>query len=156
MTWSIRHGCVAIRVTFFMVLIALAVAACGGGDARVESSTARASLPVAGSSQVAVTLTNLGDRPDQLVDVSTPAALAVEIHRTEIVDQRATMRQHDTADLPPGEPVAFRPGGLHLMMVMPDDTLTIGSTFPLTLRFRHAEALTVDVTVVGVDELLEE
>lgn len=149
--------CRAIRVVVVALIVILAAtSACSGDAPQVEAGRARAAVPVAGSSQIVVTLTNTGDRADRLVEASTPVALAVEIHVTEIVEQRASMRTVDQVDILPGDQVAFRPGGLHLMMVVPDESVVLGATFPLTFKFRHAEPVTVDVEVVPIDALMED
>jgi periplasmic copper chaperone A len=110
---------------------------------------------VAGSSQVVVAVTNEGDGDDRLVDAETPAALDVEVHLTEIDDGRATMAVLDEVELPAGETVRFRPGGLHLMLVVPDESVAVGGTFDLTLRFERSDAVTVPVEVVDLLDLTE-
>jgi periplasmic copper chaperone A len=135
--------------------VALAVAGCGSGTPTVEVSPAQAAVPVSGSSQVVVTLTNVGDGRDRLTGASTPAALGVELHVTEIVDGRASMRQLDTVDLPPGQAVRFRPGGLHLMLVVPDETVVLGARFDLTLHFDRHDDLTIPVEVVELLDLTD-
>lgn len=116
----------------------------------------QAAVPVAGSSQVVITISNDGDGDDALVGASTDAALGVEIHLTEIDDGRATMGQLDSADLPAGERTRFRPGGLHLMLVVPDETVVEGGTFELTLHFDRSDDLTVPVEVVPLLDLADD
>ena len=155
MTRLSPRRCIAGPLAVAVLAILAISVACSSGDARVEASQARAAVPVAGSSQIAITLTNVGERSDYLISASTPAAVDIEVHLTEIIEQRASMRSVDTVDLPAGIPVHFRPGGLHLMMVVPDDSVVLGARFPLTLTFRHADPITVDVDVVPLEELLE-
>lgn len=135
----------------FAVIFALA--GCGSTTPIIEISPAQAAVPVSGSSQVVVTLTNVGDGADRLTGASTPAALDVELHVTEIVDGRASMRPLDTVDLPPGQAVRFRPGGLHLMLVVPDETVALGARFDLTLHFDRHDDLTIPVEVVELFDL---
>jgi periplasmic copper chaperone A len=110
---------------------------------------------VAGSSQIVLTVTNRGDGDDRLLEAETPAALDVEVHLTEIEDGRATMAVLDEVAIPAGETVRFRPGGLHLMLVVPDETVTEGGTFELTLRFDRSGEITVPVEVVDLLDLTE-
>jgi periplasmic copper chaperone A len=110
---------------------------------------------VAGSSQVVVAVTNEGDGDDRLVGAETPAALGVEVHLTELDGGRATMAVLDEVELPAGEKVRFRPGGLHLMLVVPDESVAVGGTFELTLRFERSDAVTVPVEVVDLLDLTE-
>jgi periplasmic copper chaperone A len=110
---------------------------------------------VAGSSQIVVAITNEGDGDDRLVGAETPAALDVEVHLTELADGRATMAVLDEVELPAGETVRFRPGALHLMLVVPDETVAVGGTFELTLRFDRSDEVTVPVEVVDLLDLTE-
>jgi periplasmic copper chaperone A len=128
----------------------------GGGEPELVVSTAQASAPVAGASQLVVSIENRGDGADRLVGADTDAALAVEIHRTVIEDDgRAFMRLLDDVLLPAGETVRFRPGDLHLMVVVPDERVQVGGTFAVTLRFERSAPVTLDVEVVDLLDLVE-
>ncbi len=132
------------------------LAGCGGGTPQLDVGSAQAAEPVSGASQIALEITNDGDGDDALVAAEADAALAVEIHITEVDDDgRATMRELDEAELPAGETVRFRPGGLHLMMIAPDDDVQVGGTFAVTLEFDRSDAVTVDVEVVDLLDLAE-
>ncbi len=140
------------------VAAAVALVACSGGgspDLEVVGDV-QAAEPVAGSSQVAMTLANRGDGDDELVAASTPAALAVELHLTEQDDDRTSMGVAEAIPLPAGEEVAFRPGRTHLMLVVPDETVRTGGTFELVLEFERSEPLTLDVPVVDLLDLAED
>jgi periplasmic copper chaperone A len=89
------------------------------------------------------------------VAAETPAAVDVEVHLTEITDGRATMVVLDEVAIPAGETVRFRPGSLHLMLVVPDETVAVGGTFDLTLRFDRSGEITVPVEVVDLLDLTE-
>lgn len=136
-------------------LALLAALATGCGDAGtpdLEVSAAQAAVPLAGSSQLVLTIDNRGDGDDALVAVETDAALGVELHETRITEQRATMVALDEVPVPAGETVRFRPGGLHLMMIAPDDEVELGATFEVTLVFDRSDPVT---TTVEVRELLD-
>lgn len=151
MTGAHRHMLV-IATTALMV----AMSACGpSGTPDIRVSDAQAGEPRAGASQVVVTVTNAGDGDDRLTGVSTSSALGVEIHLTEIVDQRATMRQVDEVDLPAGEQIRFRPGGLHLMLVVPDDSVVAGAAFSMTMHFERSDDVVVEVDVVDLLDMSE-
>jgi copper(I)-binding protein len=47
----------------------------------------------------------------------------------------------------PGEPLAFAPGGLHLMLYGLSKPLVAGQRFPLELRFEKAGVVRTDVIV---------
>ena len=138
-------------------VLALALVGCGtSGTPELQvGNGAQAAEPVAGSSQIVLELRNHGDGDDALIEATTPAALGVEIHLTTIDDGRASMSELDEVELPAGESVRFRPGGLHLMMVVPDETVVIGERFDLTLTFERSEPMTIDVEVVDLLDLAE-
>jgi periplasmic copper chaperone A len=126
------------------------------GTPELLVSSAQASAPIAGASQLVLTIENRGDGDDRLLGVATDAALAIEIHRTEVdADGRASMRMLDAILLPAGEQVAFRPGGLHLMVVVPDGRVTVGGTFDVLLRFERSAPITLTATVVDLLDLVE-
>jgi copper(I)-binding protein len=137
------------------LVLALALAGCTDGAPDLEVGRAQAAVPSGGSSQVVVDITNDGDGDDRLVSADTPAALGVEFHLTELDDGRATMGLIEDVPVPAGDVVRFRPGGLHLMLVVPDATVVEGGTFELTLSFERSGDVTVPVEVVPLLDLAE-
>lgn len=114
---------------------------------QVEQPWARASAGPARNGVAYLTLTNDGSAADRLVAGASPVAEHVEFH-THINDAGILrMRQVDAIDLAPGEPVVFKPGGLHVMLVGLHEPLKAGEHFPLTLSFEHGGDVTVEVTV---------
>lgn len=140
-----------------LLLVALVAAACGGGgEPDLHIGDAQAAVPAAGSSQIVVEIRNSGSGGDVLLSADTPAAAGVEVHLTEVADGRASMSQQQTVDIPAGETVRFRPGGLHLMLVVPDSTVREGGTFELTLHFERSGDRTIPVEVVPLLDLAED
>jgi len=136
--------------------VALLSCATPAGTPDIVVGPAQASRPIAGTSQIVLTLTNRGDGDDALVGVDTASALGVESHLTEVTDGRVTMRELDEVALPAGSTTRFQPGGLHLMLVVPDGTVVVGATFEITLRFARSPARTVSVEVVELLDLVED
>lgn len=135
--------------------LVLLLGACASGDPALEVGDARAAVPAGGVTQVVVEVANTGDGDDQLLGAGTPAATAAELHRTEIVDGRATMTELTSVEIPAGEVVSFRPGGLHLMLVQPDERVAEDGTFPLTLQFDRSGEIEVEVRVVPMADLAD-
>jgi copper(I)-binding protein len=147
------------RAAAAALTVALALTACAGpaGSPDLRPGPARASVPTAGVSLLVLDLTNVGDGDDRLVGAETDAALAVELHLTEVDGEgRAVMRRLDAILLPAGGTVRFRPGGPHLMLVVPDERVVLGATLAVTLRFERSEPVTLPVRVVPTVELLED
>jgi copper(I)-binding protein len=55
--------------------------------------------------------------------------------------------ERHTVPLPADRPVTLEPGGFYLAIGPLNEPLAPGDTFPVTLSFREADAVTVDVTV---------
>jgi periplasmic copper chaperone A len=95
------------------------------------------------------TLTNLGRTADALIAASTPLAARAEIHETSIVEGMARMRPLGEIGLAAGQRVAVAPGGIHLMLVGLKAPLAAGTRVPLTLEFRAAGRVTIELTVTA-------
>ncbi len=138
-----------------LLVVTVLVGACQSGTPQLTVASVQASEPVSGSAQVALTITNDGDGDDELVAVETDAAIGIEIHETVVDDGQAVMERRDAVTVPAGGSVSFRPGGLHLMMIAPDDDVALGGTFPITLQFDRSEPITVEAEVVDLLDLSE-
>ena len=150
----VRRRALALRVR--LLLIALVLAGCGqSGTPELHVGTVQAADPIAGSSQIVLAVTNDGDGGDTLVAVETDAAVAIELHETRIEDGQATMERLEEVPIPAGETVRFQPGGLHLMMVGPDDEVELGATFEVTLEFDRSEDITATAEVRELLDLAE-
>jgi periplasmic copper chaperone A len=137
-----------------LIMFALLLHACTGGESVIAVSDVRVSQPIAGSAQIALAFTNTGTADDELIDVSTPHAAFVEIHETVVTNGRAVMTKQDTVAITRGSTVTFRPGSLHLMLLVPDDTVTVGARIPFTLTFASHPPITVEATVVELLDLV--
>jgi len=82
-----------------------------------------------------LTLANLGDEPRALNSVTSPAYGRIEMHLAQTVDGIVTMQPVAQVALLPGQRVAFRPGGLHLMLMAPQVSLTEAASVMLQLTF---------------------
>ena len=102
-----------------------------------------------------LTLVNAGAAADRLMSASSPKADRVGLHRS--VMTAGVMRMDpvpEGLELPPGRPVALKPGGYHLMLAGLKGGLKVGEAYPLTLRFAHAHAQTVTVQVRNGAEMV--
>ena len=90
---------------------------------------------------------NNGGGADKLVSASTPAAASVELHTMRMEGDVMRMRQLDAIELPAGQTVELKPGGLHLMLMGLKAPLKAGDMVPLTLKFEKAGEVTVQLKV---------
>jgi len=99
-------------------------------------------------SAVYMSLTDRGTRPDQLVAASSPVAQKAELHVFDVANGVYGMHQVDAMAISPGAAsTVLRPGGAHVMLKSLKRPLHAGTTFPLTLTFQNAGALTIQVPV---------
>ncbi len=125
---------------------AQAVAETRAGAILITQPWSRAAMR-GGSGAAFLTLRNTGTTPDRLLGASTPAAGRVELHSMVRDGDVLRMREQPAIDLPPGQEVVLRPGGLHMMMLGLAQPLDRGATLPLTLRFERAGEVTVQLAV---------
>ena len=129
------------------ILLAVATAAFAQeSPIRVADPKARPTAP-GGTGGVYMTIFNRGGADDDLTGLSTPIAEKAEMHRT--VTTNGVSHMDAVADLPikANGSVTFAPGGLHVMLTGLKQPLKLGDSFPLTLSFAKAGAITVTVSV---------
>jgi copper(I)-binding protein len=91
-------------------------------------------------------LQNTGSSADRLVGGSTPVG-TLELHSMAMQGDVMRMRQIDAIDIPAGQTVELKPGGLHLMLTGLKTPLAAGTKVPATLQFQKAGAVAVEFTV---------
>ena len=102
-----------------------------------EGAWARAS--VAGQQATGAFVRLTAKEPLRLVGVRTPAAAVGEIHEMKMEGDVMRMRALDGLDLPAGQTVELKPGGLHLMFQQLKAPLQEGTQVPVTLVFQDAK-----------------
>ncbi len=120
-----------------------ALAACSGGQTvslTIDDATYRAPLVDGGTGVAYFSITsNIADR---IVDVSSPDAKAVEIHESASTGGMAAMHRIESVELPAGKPVAFGPGGLHLMVISPTPQ-PANATFRIQIKLESGRSQTI-------------
>jgi periplasmic copper chaperone A len=91
-------------------------------------------------------LTNTGTA-DRLISVSSEVSDSVELHTMSMEGAVMRMRQVQGIDLPAGQTVELKPGGLHIMFMGLKAPLKEGSKFPVKLKFEKAGEVVVQVKV---------
>ena len=95
------------------------------------------------------TIVNGTGEDDALVGATTPAAARVEVHESTLEDGMARMRPLAEIRVPAHGRVAVTPGGIHLMLVDLTQPLVAGTRVPLTLEFREAGRMTIQLVVAA-------
>jgi periplasmic copper chaperone A len=98
---------------------------------------------------------NRGSAADKLLSASATVSNSVELHTMSMQGDVMRMRQVEAIELPAGQTVELKPGGLHVMFIGLKAPLKVGDTFPMTLRFEKAGEVTVQVNVEAVKPAAE-
>ena len=96
---------------------------------------------------VDLTLDNVGGLPIRIVQITTPAARAVEAHETMQHDGMAHMQPVRALNVPARGRLAMKPGGVHLMLVDLQRALAVGDKIALTLRTSDGATVMLTATV---------
>jgi periplasmic copper chaperone A len=141
----------SIRIFAFAAALAAmtATAMAQTGEVKIEGAWARATP--AGASAAAIYLTIEAPTADKLVSVSTPAARQADLHEMSMDNGVMKMRALPGGiDLPAGQKVTLKPGGMHIMLTALTGPLREGESVPLTLNFAKAGAQQISVPVEKV------
>ena len=132
---------------------ALITSACSGGGSgilEVTDSWAPTTPPGAPTAAVYLTIDNGTDSDDRLVSVSTDRCGTIELHSTEI-DENRIMRmrlaQPESLTIPSGETLEMVPGGLHVMCIEPTSPFADGETLDLVVTLESAGDLDIATVV---------
>ena len=141
------------RVMVGALLLAIAP---GGRDAEagtlaVERPWTRATPGGAAVAGGYATLTNTGTEPDRLLRITSPLAGRAEIHEVAMDGGVMTMRPLPQGlEIKPGETVALRPGGRHIMFMDLRAPFRQGERIPVTLEFARAGKIELEFRVESI------
>ncbi|WP_342117383.1 copper chaperone PCu(A)C [Pseudoduganella sp. OTU4001] len=136
-----------MKKQFFALAMSFAVAASAAAQVSVREPWIRATVPAGQATGAFMQLQSAQDV--RLVEVRTPVAGIVEIHKMAMQGDRMMMSAVDYIDLPAGKPVALASGGYHIMMMDLKRQMKEGESVPMTLVFEKKDKKreTVEVKV---------
>ena len=82
-----------------------------------------------------------------VVGVHSDAFADVSLHETRIVDGVSRMRAVPRLAVPAGGSVELKPGGLHLMLMQPKDSLKPGDSVEVVLELEGGQTSAVELEV---------
>ena len=130
-----------------LALCATAAWAGPKADIVVSQAVVRASIGRSPNSAAYMTLTNTGSRAERLVSVRCGCAATVEVHASSMSRGVMRMGAAGPVTIPPHGAVAFRPDGLHLMVMGLRAPLTQGGRQAFILVFDRAGPIKADFAV---------
>ena len=128
------------------ILLAL-VASAAWADIRVQQPYARATVPGQRAGGGYLLIENTGKAADRLLSVRAEVSASAELHTMAMDGDVMRMREVDGIDVPPGQRVELKPGGMHIMFMGLTAPLKAGDSFPATLTFQKAGDVKVSVKV---------
>jgi copper(I)-binding protein len=117
------------------------------GELAVTNAWSRTTPPGVTVGVAYFTLKNNTGKSDRLLKISSPVASKVQVHRTEILDGIARMREVAVLHVDAGQTLEFAPNGMHLMLMGLKKPLVEGKKFELELQFEVAGPRKVRVFV---------
>jgi hypothetical protein len=136
---------------WWLAFVTAAAAAPPATSIRIEQAWARETPPGATVGAAYLRIVNSG-AADVLRGASTPIAKHVELHSSTVENGIMRMRPLPELAVPARQTIAFKPGTLHMMLIDLARPLKAGERIHLTLMFRDAGSVSVDVPVRGLDE----
>ena len=133
--------CAALLLALFAVRPALA------GELTVTGAWARSTPPDGKMGAIYFVIDNGSTKSDRLLKLRAPVAAGAAVHRTEVLDGIARMREVAVLHVGAGERVEFKPGGHHVMLTGLNQALVAGQTFELELVFEMAGPRKVVVAI---------
>ena len=138
----------AIAVPMLALILGLSAHGALAGDAvNVTDAYARAVPPGQPNSAVFMQLHNDGGEDRALVAAASAASDVVELHTHRMQDGMMQMRKIERIDLPAGETVTLKPGGLHVMLIGLKQPLQPGEDVAVTLTLDDGTELAVTAPV---------
>ena len=124
---------------------------------QVEEPWARASVEGMKMSGAFMKINNDTNAQDVLVGGNSPVAERVEVHTH--VNDNGVMRMREVKGgipLPKKAVTELKPGSYHVMFMGLKQPLKEGETVPVTLKFKKAKPITVDVPVKNVPKAADD
>ncbi len=147
-----RSILVVSGLALILALFACCARAQGHAAPMVSDVWSRATASQAQAGAVFLTIKG-GETDDSLISGSVASTIAerVELHTHSHDADTGVMRMRPVSmiDVPAGETVTLRPGGLHIMLMGLAEPLSEGADIPLTLTFEHAGEVTAVATVMA-------
>lgn len=156
-------------ILLLLFLVAISLVACGGaetepaasagtpGEMTVENVWGRNSPMAAANGAFYMTITNNTGTDDQLLGANAEICSVAELHEMYMKENDVMgMRQVEGGiiEIPDGETVELKVGGLHVMCIDKTQALELEAEIPITLTFANAGDM--NVTAVIRESALED
>ena len=138
------NGLILIFILFLNINVALAENISGIDISHLWISEAPPTVSVL---VAYVTLKNNSTKTASLISVSSPLFSSIEIHRSIVEDDVASMERYSSLTIPAKSTIKLLPGDYHLMLFNPKTPLKIGDRTTLTFTFSNGVKIPVKAHV---------
>lgn len=115
------------------------------GDIAVSNAWLRPTIE--GQDATGAYLTITAGQALALVGATSPAAEIIEVHEMKMDGDVMRMRRAEKLNLEPGQPLALKPGGFHLMMMALPAPIPQGQAVDLVLNFEKPDGTKIDMPI---------
>lgn len=113
----------------------------------IENAWIRPAPPSAPSMAGYFLINNTSESTINIVDAESPLFDMAMIHETVIEDGIASMQHMDGLVIKAGESAQLAPMGVHLMLMRPEQKISVGTKVPITLTLESGEELEIEIPV---------
>ncbi len=119
-------------------------------EVQIINSTVRQPLPGRTVSAGYFTINNNSTQTVSLVAAKSPWFEKIELHQHSYVDGMMRMEHVDSIMVGPNQTVHLQPGGLHLMLFTPKQSLQLDQQVPIELELDNGQKISVAAVVTKI------
>jgi len=138
-----------MRRLMFIAAFAVSLQALAA-EVQIINSTVRQPLPGRTVSAGYFSIHNTGTQTISLVAATSPWFEKAELHQHSYVDGMMRMEHVDSIVVAPNQTVHLQPGGLHLMLFTPNQSLLLDQQVPIELVFDNGQKISVTAVVTKI------
>lgn len=152
-----RHSLYSTMRLPAVILLTL-LGGCAGdetaGPGTIDIRAAHVAAPAGdGPTAMYLTIHNRTPADIALIAAETGVAMSTELHTQMVEDGRMRMNRLDAIPLAAGEAMHMAPGGLHVMLMELQQTLTPGDSIEVVLHFDSGDRIATRAAVLSYGEL---
>lgn len=110
-------------------------------DVKIENAYVPQLPPSVKNRSAYFAITNLGNRKRTITGVHATGFKMAHLHQTEVRDGITSMKSVQALELESGETLVLEPGGLHIMLMNPEEISVSNGDVPITLTFANGDAV---------------
>ena len=139
---------ISMQAVVLSIFTLMTLAACSKPtDPVFENGWVRAMPPGSKMTAGFGTLKNVTAATIEIESVSSPWFRDISLHRTEDVNGVSRMREVEEIVLAAGESLEMAPGGYHLMLMMPTQSIVPGRMVPLEFKAADGRVFSFEAAV---------